>query len=92
MNYFQYKCDLSGKCIKPTGIQGGRPIKGEQYRTISCFWGNKPCNGYNNKKEYENICLDYDVRNSFCDDPFSTSWKKPPPSINLPRLQNRQIM
>merc|ERR1712150_203122 len=72
------------------GIQGGKDIRGEQYRTIFCYWGNKACAGYHNHQENEHTCVDYDVRSRFCEDQFSSSWYSPPDGIDLPRLDEEK--
>ena len=56
---------------------------GEQYRTISCYWGNKKCNGFTNQKDNEHVCVDIDIGDRFCNDQFSGSWSKPPSFVNF---------
>lgn len=63
---------------------------GKQYRTISCSWGNATCLGYRNGREEQNICVDTNIRDNFCNTAYSSSWElwdwawrhNPPPKDN----------
>ena len=43
-------------------------ILGAQRRTISCFWSNRSCLGYDNKQEEEQFCSYGDFFQTFCGD------------------------
>ncbi|XP_040575336.1 uncharacterized protein [Lepeophtheirus salmonis] len=58
--YPQWSCDVhssaTGTCFKPKINISTRAIVGVQYRKKDCFWGGKPCVGFNNKLEKMDQC------------------------------------
>ena len=54
---------------------------GEQYRRTSCFWGNRTCNGFKNSIQKQDVCLDINVRDHFCQTNYSSSWRPWPKSL-----------
>ena len=59
---------------------------GEQYRTISCYWGNKKCIGFTNRKDKEHVCVDINIKNRFCENQYSGNWNEPPSYVNLTKF------
>lgn len=66
-----YECDLNPKeCLPKSGEtlidSDSKKIRGQQYRTVRCFWGGETCNGFNNEKEQEMFCDDSLIKERFC--------------------------
>ncbi|TRY78671.1 hypothetical protein TCAL_11594 [Tigriopus californicus] len=66
-----YDCDLSPKeCLPKYGKSlvdsDSKKIRGQQYRTVKCFWGGETCNGFKNEKEKEMFCDDSLIKERFC--------------------------
>jgi hypothetical protein len=50
-------------------------LSGEQFRTISCNWGNKSCFGYSNPLEIQDFCDGPEIHFHMC--PLTFKYKSP---------------
>ena len=62
-------------------------LAGEQYRTVSCLWGNASCPAFQNEQQTQDICKDPNIRDNFCRTKYTSSWEPWPNYLKI-REQN----